>query len=185
VPPRPTLHIGRAVPRHISIGRPGPPAGRADDVGPAPDPRCELPWMISSPSSSASRRATPPWHARGSPRTWYRIARRPDRSRGRLLLESAPRNRRKAEAIPLTRLSLRPHVAPYHVYAAPLLRFDNVVEQTGPVHTYLAGARCSTGAEIWIRLRIVGYSAHACSESRTTLPACQARAVYCRQFAEA
>ena len=38
-------------------------------------------------------------------------------------------------------------------------------------------------ADVSGRLRITGCSAHVCSESRTTLSACQARdLVYCRQF---
>jgi hypothetical protein len=109
-------------------------------------PPCEGSWGIASPSSASSH-ATPPWRARGSAQPWYRIARRPERSRGRPMQRRA-QAKRKAKAGRLAKTSRHPCQGMCPVYGAPPARPETGAGLTGPVRTNVLGARYSTGAVI-------------------------------------
>ncbi len=185
LPSRPTLHIGRTASCRDTVTLPGPSRRRgAATGGPTACPPWVLSCAIASPSALASRRATPPWLARGSTQPWYRIARRPERSRGRPKSMSRTGRTGRETATERPTSAARPRRRRHcPMYVAPLLQHAKGAGQSGPDRTYVAGARCSTDAEIWGRLRIFTQSAHACTESRTSLAACQACPVYCRQMA--
>ena len=110
-------------------------------------PPCHHPSAIASPSSSTSSRATPPWSARGSAQPWYRIARRPERSRGRLQAPAA-RAQRGPGTRPLTSTSDRPTRAWCPVYGALPAHIALAAGPTQPDRTNDLGARCSTDAGI-------------------------------------
>ena len=110
-------------------------------------PPCETSLGIASPSSASSH-ATPPWRARGPAQPWYRIARGPQRSRGRPMQQRAG-TERKAKAQRLARTSRGSYQESCPVYVAPIARpEESGGGRKGPGRTNVLGARYSTAAVI-------------------------------------